>query len=550
MSKRIILSFFVFLIAIAATYQPNQPFQPQRTIVQTRARVLNTTYPCRSFQTELGVVCVCTDDYCDSLDARESEYPDEFLFVTSSSAGDRFSYNYGHILPASYNRYFGSGAETFLGIDSSITYQKVVGFGGAFSGSVSYIADNMTPRMQECLYRSFYSYDDGMGLTFCRIPIGGSDFDLESWAYVEDSPNDTQLSNFTELDQRDVKRNEQIDEMIRISENNDIKFLATAWSAPRWMKTEFRWSGENGNYLLPQYYQTWADYHLRWLQLMQQSGKSISAISTGNEPLMSEVLIFESMPWNVTEQANWLVNYLAPTIKNSNFSNVEIHALEDGRHRLLPYINDFLRYSKDALDSVSSFNIHGYADEDSDPAILEQVQRIFPDKTILYTEMSFGLGDLTLNSGPQLGLWSRAERQSRIMITNFNNFMNGYMDWNIVLNPIGGPNTVENYIDAPIITNADFSVMYKQPLFYALAHFSKYIPRGSVRIYWRLRGPTSLVSSIETTAFLRPDQKIVVILLNQSATQEIRINIEDSIKGTMVVSLKPKSINTLVYSLH
>lgn len=39
-----------------------------------------------------------------------------------------------------------------------------------------------------------------------RMPIGGSDFDLIPWAHHESPMNDASLSNFLELDDRDLKR--------------------------------------------------------------------------------------------------------------------------------------------------------------------------------------------------------------------------------------------------------------------------------------------------------------------------------------------------------
>lgn len=88
----------------------------------------------------------------------------------------------------------------------------------------------------------------------------------------------------------------------------------------------------------------------------------------------------------------------------------------------------------------------------------------------------------------------------------------GWIDWNLVLDEQGGPNWVENYVDAPIIVNATVGEFYKQPVYYALSHFSKYIPRGSVRI----DSTASLLAvDVATAAFLRPDGAITLILHNQ-----------------------------------
>lgn len=88
----------------------------------------------------------------------------------------------------------------------------------------------------------------------------------------------------------------------------------------------------------------------------------------------------------------------------------------------------------------------------------------------------------------------------------------GWIDWNLALDEQGGPNWVQNYVDSPIIVNAEKGEFYKQPTYYALSHFSKYIPRGSVRI-----GSSSSLLALDvlTTAFLRPDGAVSVVLHNE-----------------------------------
>lgn len=95
--------------------------------------------------------------------------------------------------------------------------------------------------------------------------------------------------------------------------------------------------------------------------------------------------------------------------------------------------------------------------------------------------MCFGTFFMTKYPGPRLGTWGRAQRLTYILMENLCHSTVGYMDWNIVLNYQGGPSYFNN-IDSPIIVSKDFKEMYKQPIFYVMAHFSKFIPTGSIRI--------------------------------------------------------------------
>lgn len=88
----------------------------------------------------------------------------------------------------------------------------------------------------------------------------------------------------------------------------------------------------------------------------------------------------------------------------------------------------------------------------------------------------------------------------------------GWIDWNLALDVNGGPNYVDNYVDAPIIVNSTAGEFYKQPTYYVLTHFAKYVPRGSVRVE---ATPSLLAAEIKVSAFLRPDGAISAVLYNE-----------------------------------
>lgn len=166
------------------------------------------------------------------------------------------------------------------------------------------------------------------------MSIGGCDFDLEPWAYNEEPENDPALSSFTQLDPRDQKKAEQIHSLKDVANPNNLRIKGAAWSAPRWMKTNNKWTGFGR--LKPEYYQTWADYHLKWLEIMEENGLPIWAISTGNEPMNGMVFMyfvrFMSMGWHPFSQAKWLSENLGPTIRNSKYKDLVIFGNDDQRY--------------------------------------------------------------------------------------------------------------------------------------------------------------------------------------------------------------------------
>lgn len=95
---------------------------------------------------------------------------------------------------------------------------------------------------------------------------------------------------------------------------------------------------------------------------------------------------------------------------------------------------------------------------------------------------------------------------------NLSNWVVGWIDWNMALNEQGAPNWAKNFVDSPIIVISQSDEFYKQPMFYAISHFSKFVPSGSYRIF-----STGLENNqnIKTIAFVTPKEQIVVVAINK-----------------------------------
>lgn len=265
--------------------------------------------PCELREYPDGYVCVCNETYCDTMDVAKPQKLGEYVTITSTKAGKRFAVSKGRFTPIksppsvirversiddstndldSSDELLANETQLWLSpiiltINRNKQYQQMVGFGGAFTGSVSYLFDLMPSSLRHALYRNYYAQDDGIGYTMMRIPIGGCDFDFEPWAYNESPMDDVKLANFTKLDERDLKRIDQINEIKEVAQIDEIKLMGAAWSPPKWMKSNNDWTGYSS--IRPEYYQTWAEYHLQYLRLMAAQNMTYWGISSGNEPL-------------------------------------------------------------------------------------------------------------------------------------------------------------------------------------------------------------------------------------------------------------------------
>lgn len=524
-------------------------------VLLTVAVALQPKNPCKLKEFEEGFVCVCTSEYCDTLDVPQldSLAKDDYVLITSSKAGHRFDISSGKFVENSSSKCDGSNChldelnneKTLISIDHSVAHKEIIGFGTSFSGAVTYLLNKLPMAIRESIYKGYYSSDVGMNYSLMRIPIGGCDFDFEPWAYHEYPENDAKLTNFTELDPRDKERVALIKELIILSKNDDIKLTGAAWSPPRWMKQRNEWPGYADNQLKPEFYQTWADYHLKYLDLMHDNNITFYAISTGNEPSFAPQLPFLGLHWNASDQGKWLVEHLGPTIKQSKHKNVEIHACDDGRNTLPHWMQTMTSGNEKALEYISAIGVHGYFDKTTSVDVLDATLAEF-GKPLLYTEMCFGVTGPISHIGPVLGSWSRAEEMIDILMENLLHDVVGYIDWNMILDERGQPNYINNTVDAPIIVSDDFTEIYKQPMYYVMAHFSKFLPVGSRRIDANI---SNNCNNITALAFARNDSKISVMLYNPHDNKTISVSFVDKLKGTIDLQLKPKSLNTLIYAI-
>lgn len=523
--------------------------------------------PCALRKYPNGYVCVCNTTYCDELIIERPTTKGEYILITSSASGARFQSQRGQFqlmeqtvstdeeeegllfeLDDDAEEEFATKtAECALKLDLIKTYQEILGFGAAFTGAVAASLELLPDELQKTIYRDYYTRDRGIGFNMMRVPIGGCDFDFAPWAYNELPKNDAALSNFTKLNPLDEQKVRQIHALVEASQNKEIKFLGAAWSPPRWMKSNNAWSGLSS--LLPQYYATWAQYHLKFLQLMAASNISFWGISTGNEPqngkFASIFVRFMSLGWTAQEQGIWVNEHLGPLLASSEMRHIKLLVGDDQRFTLPWWPENMNKATNNsAMKYAAGIAVHWYWDKFVPAMLLDRTHAAFPNHFILTSEASIG-DKPTEHHGPILGSWARADHYATYMTQNLNHWSVGWVDWNLILDEQGGPSYVSNFVDAPVIVNStSYHELYKQPIFYVIGHFSKFIQPGCVRV-------ESSVSrgSVLHVAFSCPDQTVTVVLYNK-ATSAIDVNHKNDVDGTSIkLSLMPKSINTLVYHL-
>lgn len=375
-------------------------------------------------------------------------------------------------------------------INSKQSFQTILGFGGAFTESTGYALSTINKEEYNKIIDEYFS-KNGLNYTFCRLPIGSSDFSLNSYSYSY--KND--LSDFSI--KRDMK---YIIPAIKSAQNRNknIKFISSPWSPPAFMKDNKNLY--HGGKLLNKYKRTWATYLVKYVEHYLAEGINIDYMTIQNEPNVSQA--WESCIYTAEEESDLLRNYLLPTFKKNNIKTKFLiwdHNKDDILERTINCLVDY-----GALSYVSGIAFHWYTG--SHFQNLKMINQLFSDKLLIHTEGCTGYS----NFNPRDEL-ANAEMYASEIIGDLNSGTNAFIDWNMVLEYNGGPNHKQNYCNSPIMINKNHTNYIKTPSFYYIAHFSKYIKPGAKRIHL-----SSFSENLLATAFQNLDKSVIIILFNKN----------------------------------
>lgn len=307
----------------------------------------------------------------------------------------------------------------------------------------------------------------------------------------------------------------------------DFKLFASPWSPPAWMKTNNDML--HGGKLRPEYYATWANYFVRFVQEYEKAGIPLWGLTVQNEPMATQT--WESCIYTAAEERDFVKNHLGPALQKSGLSRLKLMIWDHNRG--IMYQRAKVVYDDPAAAKfVWGTGFHWYVGDHFDNVRL--VHDAYPNKELMFTE-----GTEATFDAAKVNDWQWGETFGRSMVMDFNNWASGWTAWNVILDEQGGPNHVGNYCMAPIICDTRTGALTYMNSFYYLGHFSKFVRPGAKRIVC-----SSNSDDLLATAFLNPDGKIAVVVLNQS---EKDIAFQTWIEGSAVKTNSPAhSIITLV----
>lgn len=408
--------------------------------------------------------------------------------------------------------------------------QMVQGFGGALTQAAAWNYSRMPEALRQQFLHACYG-TDGLRYSWGRTPIGSCDFSPEEYSYC-DTPDDISLRAFS------VKPDEPY-QLVLIRAIHDFRgqpltLLASPWSPPGWMKS----NGEmkNGGELLPQYYDLWAAYVVKYLHAYRSQGVNIRYVTVQNEP--KAVQRWESCVYSAGQEAAMAAEHLAPALRRAGLTNVGIVIWDHNKERVFTRAREIFSHPG-ARQAVEGIGFHWYSGDHFEN--LRLCRAAFPEKELIFTEGCVELGTKT-DASPVESPWEYGERYGHDMIGNFNAGMTAFLDWNVLLDEHGGPNHLENYCGAPLIFDSAAGRLLLEPSYCFIGHFSRFVPAGS-----RCVAHSLYTAKLETAVFVTPENECVAVVMNPQE-ETLPLCLQDTVTSHIAgLFLPPRSISTLRY---
>jgi len=407
-----------------------------------------------------------------------------------------------------------------IDVDSSQSFQAVDGFGYTLTGGSAQLINGMEAAARTSLLEQIFGKNENsISVSYLRISIGASDLSAAVFSY-DDLPagqTDVNLDKFT-LSEDTVHLIPLLKEILQV--NPAIKILGSPWSPPVWMKDN---GNSKGGSLKPEYYSAYAKYFVKYIQAMKARGITIDAITPQNEPL--NPANNPSMYMTASQQADFIKNHLGPAFQAAGIATKIIvydHNCNKPEYPL-EILNDA---AAKAFVDGSAFHLY-----EGDISALSQVHTAHPDRNVYFTEQWTGSNG-TFDGDLQWHI-------KNVIIGSMRNWSRIALEWNLANDSTYGPHTPGGCTECKGAFTITGSAASPNVAYYIIAHASKFVTPGSVRIY--STNPDNLFN----VAFKRPDGRKVLIVLNETADSQ---NFNIKYNGKRIAPTLPaKSVGTFVW---
>jgi glucosylceramidase len=181
---------------------------------------------------------------------------------------------------------------------------------------------------QKQILRACCDAREGIGYSLGRTHINSCDFSSESCTCVQHG--DTQLKSFSIA--HDLKYRIPFIKEVLAAAGNEFSIFACPWSPPAWMKDNHDML--HGGELMPQFYDSWANYYVKFIKACEKEGIPIWGLTVQNEPMA--VPPRESCVFTASEECDSVKSHLGPIMAKSGLEDKKI-LIWDHNHRSMMY---------------------------------------------------------------------------------------------------------------------------------------------------------------------------------------------------------------------
>ena len=398
-------------------------------------------------------------------------------------------------------------------VNDETTFQMIIGLGSSLEHSTCYNISLLPPASQKEVLESIVDKDKGVGMNLMRICFGTADFTASPWYSYDDSTDkqpDPELKYFSiEKDRKYVLPILKLAQQI----NPELKFFASPWSPPAWMKTNNNICGGKIN---PKYYRPFAEYLARSVEAYRAEGFDIIAITPQNEPEYYPDT-YPTCGWTAQQQRDFIRDHLGPVFKQHNLAT-KIWCYDHNFNH--PNFPATILKDPEAAKYIDGTGFHLY---EGKPSAMTWLHEKFPDKHVYFTE------------GSVFGMAGAVE-----IVSYLRNWARCYIAWVTVIDHKAQPNPGPHDCSPTcIVLNSETLDLEYRFDYYMYGHFMKYISRGAERI------DSTSSKNMPNVAFRNPDGSVVLVVANPGRkTQKLSIGWKNL---GLETELAAESIATLVW---
>jgi glucosylceramidase len=416
-----------------------------------------------------------------------------------------------------------SGGTPTVTVDVGSALQTWIGFGGTFNEAGWDALGALTDTAErDRAIKLLFSPTEGANFAWGRLPLGASDYAMDRYTLDDTDNNEPDLTMEHFSIDRDKMR---LIPYIKAAQQvkGDIKFWASPWTPPPWMKEPKEYDGTDEYTGTPSTFkayisddaavhQAYADYFVRFIKAYEAEGIPIDHIQPQNEP--GYATRYPSCLWDPGQLGKFVGMYLGPamaeqtpntkiwfgTLSNNDTYPDDIGGLTGDalnytvgvglQWNTMGRISSLLAMKSDLLIMQTEHRCGNYPFTVTNPAPF-QPPAFDPDKP--QNDHAYAM-----ESWYYIREWIKAGVHS-------------YSAWNMVLDTVGKNLDARRPWpqNALLVVDRAGNKLIETPAYYVFRHLSFFVDPGATRLS---------TTGGDALAFKNPDGSIVTVVFNSTTS--------------------------------